>query len=280
MISVVVCTYNRADALEKCLHAFRQIKFEHPWELIVVDNNSSDSTASLLKEFHKAHSQFPLKVITEHKQGLGNARNAGFQAAKYNVIAYTDDDCYPQSDYLTQIKETFDSSTIGFCGGRVLLHNPDDLKITIQLSEQERHFPPKSFIRAGEIHGANFCFRKEVLQKAGGFDPLFGAGASFPCEDIDTLSECLRLGYAGIYNPDIVVSHDHGRKTQAEYDKLMHSYDIGRGAFYIKRILFKSGQRFMYAKYWFYFLRRQNLSKSCTEIKSALNFLIKKIRAK
>ncbi|GGW86956.1 glycosyltransferase [Alteromonas halophila] len=274
MISVIICTYNRASALRKCLESFKTLTSpeELKWELVVVDNNSTDETESLLAEF-QAQSTLPLVTVKELKQGLGNARNAGFKAANYDIIAYTDDDCYPDKNYLTSIRDVFADPAIAFAGGRVLLHNPDDLRITIQLSEIEKIFQPGDMVLAGEIHGANFCFRRQVLEEVGGFDPLFGAGASFPCEDVDTISECIRHGFAGKYSPDIIVSHDHGRQSESDYQKLMHSYDVGRGAFYTKRVIMKPGQRYMYAKFWFYFIRKQPFDKTMTEIRSGVNYL-------
>lgn len=272
MISVVVCTYNRVDALKKCLQSFSTISFDESWELIVVNNNSSDGTNEFLIEYKK-NSNLPLKIVFEKEKGLGNARNAGIKAALFNIIAFTDDDCYPSVDYLNAIKKCSEESDIDFWGGKVLLHDPTDLPITIKLDSKPVMYSNKSIIKAGDIHGANFFFRKGILEKIGGFDPLFGAGAKFPCEDIDVLAECIRVGAIGKYDPTVIVSHDHGRKTDLELESIMKSYDIGRGAFYIKRIIFKKGQRMKYLFVWLKSMLKQPIRKTLVEINAAIEYL-------
>ncbi|MBD3586634.1 glycosyltransferase [Salinimonas sp. HHU 13199] len=273
MISIIVCTYNRAPALLQCLKSFEALNFDDQWELIVVDNNSSDATAQVIEEFAQQAS-FPVVYKKEEAQGLGNARNAGIAQASYDIIAFTDDDCYPAADYLEQIASAFNDEQLGFAGGRVLLHDPDDLPVTIKLSETPEFYTPGQVMRPGAIHGANFMFRREALVAAQGFDALFGAGAAFPCEDVDTVAECLRLGWKGQYIPSIVVSHDHGRKTQDELEKLRYGYDIGRGAYYAKRAFKCKTQKLRYLKFWFFKIRKQPLHKTKVEINSAIRYLL------
>ncbi|WP_137166287.1 glycosyltransferase [Salinimonas lutimaris] len=278
MISVVICTYNRADALKQCLASFEQIDYANPWELVVVDNNSSDHTATVIEQARVQYN-LPIKMVFEQQQGLGYARNAGLKATQYPIVAYTDDDCYPQADYLSQIEHNFAKHDIGFVGGRVLLHDPTDLELTVQFSTETVFFSPTSYMRAGVIHGANFAFKRELLIAADGFDPNLGAGSPFKAgEDTDLLTECQRLGAQGKYAPEIVVSHHHGRKTQAEFDSLMHSYDIGRGAYYAKRLFFCSGRRLRTAKYWFYCIRHQPWAMTKTELKAAWQYISRRMK--
>lgn len=272
MISVVICTYNRITALKKCLKSFCLVKFLEPWELIIVNNNSNDGTHDFLLEL-ESNTDLPLKVVFEKNKGLGNARNAGIESAKFSIVAFTDDDCYPSIEYLNAIKKCSEDRTIGFWGGKILLHDPTDLPITIKLESEPVVYNYKSTIKAGDIHGANFFFRKELLNKIDGFDPLFGAGAKFPCEDIDVLAECIRVGATGKYDPTVIVSHDHGRKTDEDLKSTMKSYDIGRGAFYIKRILFKKGQRSRYFFVWIKSMLKQPLSKTKVEVKAAIAYI-------
>ncbi len=280
MISVVICTYNRAQALKLCLESFTRIEFAHDWELVLVDNNSSDHTQQVVQEVKQA-TGLPIKLVTEKRQGLGYARNCGLAATQYPIVAYTDDDCYPQADYLTQIVNNFEQHDIGFVGGRVLLHDPTDLELTVQFSTTTEFFTPTSYMRAGVIHGANFAFKRELLIRADGFDPNLGAGSPFKAaEDTDLLTECQRLGATGKYAPEIVVSHHHGRKTQAEYHSLMHSYDIGRGAFYAKRVFFSPGRRLRTAKYWFYCMRHQRWAMTKTELRTAWTYICRRLTNK
>src|ERR1700751_3210293 len=167
-LSLVVCTRNRCRQLARCLEAIGCIVFARPWELIVVDNGSSDETAAALREF-AASACFPVRYVFEPKPGLGNARNAGVAMAGGAIVAFTDDDCYPAPDFLARIWSSFADESVGYIPGRILLHDPTDEPMTIRLSTTPLTFAAKSFINAGAISGANIAFRRSVLDKIGGF---------------------------------------------------------------------------------------------------------------
>ena len=254
MISVVVCTYNRANQLTNCLHSFSKIETNLPWELVIVDNNSSDNTAELITNYAQS-ATFSIKLVKEQRQGLGNARNCGVRHARFDIVALTDDDCYPASNYIDALHQSFlDNSkkyrNLGFLGGKVELFDSRDLPITIQTSRLFQVYSKNKVVKPGQIHGANFAFYKAVVEELGYFDPLFGSGAHFPCEDIDLMALCLAKGYVGIYDPNVVVQHDHGRRTQDELAKLEKSYDVGRGAFLYKHVVLGKGLRYQYFMYW------------------------------
>ena len=83
MISVIVCSYNRSDSLRQTLASLagQSRPAGHSWELIVVDNNSTDDTAELVKTFAAA-SGLDVRYVLEESQGLSHARNAGIRAAR------------------------------------------------------------------------------------------------------------------------------------------------------------------------------------------------------
>jgi hypothetical protein len=234
-LSLVICTRNRCAQLVPCLETIQRIEFERPWELIVVNNGSDDATALVVQEFIKAAS-FPVRHVFEPKLGLGNARNAGVAAASGEVLAFTDDDCYPAPDFLTRVWSAFRDPSLGYATGRILLHNPSDLPLAIQDYDVPVTFPGRSFIHPGGVQGANMAFRCQVLGEIGGFDPLFGAGSLFPAEDLDAASRASAAGWKGQYCPDIVVRHHHGRKA-FDAESMWKSYGIGIGACYMKLFL-------------------------------------------
>ena len=174
-ISVIICTRNRAQSLSRCLESVSKMIAPFPWELIIVDNGSSDNTSDVVFKFKKTHNLY-VKYTYAEKPGLGRARNFGIRLAEGEIIVFTDDDCYPESDYLIQVKRVFDNPNIGFFGGRVILHDPEDYPVTIQLKKEKELLPPGTFIKPGLIHGANMGFRKKVFKTIGGFNELLGAG--------------------------------------------------------------------------------------------------------
>src|SRR5256885_6931960 len=98
-LSVVVCTYNRCDLLEHCLHSLEKQTIEKGlFEVIIIDNNSRDDTKQIVQKFTDRNPHF--KYIFEGKQGLGYSRNRGYKESKYDWVAYVDDDAIIHSNYV------------------------------------------------------------------------------------------------------------------------------------------------------------------------------------
>ena len=274
-ISLIICTYNRHKQLQECLNSISKLKTKHCWELVVVDNASTDETQHTLKRFLK-NAEFPIQVVNESKRGLGNARNAGINASKGKVLAFTDDDCYPEEDYLDKVLECFEDSDIAFIGGRILLFDPEDFPTTIITSTKRVDYSSGEFIPAGAIQGANMSFRKDVLLAIDGFDPLMGAGKFIPAEDIEAIGKVSAKGWAGAYDPRPVVLHHHGRKTKAQAAVLMKKYDYGRGAYYLKSI-FRKPVRRATITFWKKRISSQGRKTTLREIYGALFYIALKI---
>jgi glycosyltransferase involved in cell wall biosynthesis len=233
-ISLVISTRNRASQLEQALDSYARLQYDGPWELVIVDNGSSDATPQVVAAFGR---RFPgnVRLLQHGRPGLAGARNVGWRAAGGEIIAFTDDDCYPQQDYLMQIRRCFSERRYGFVGGRVLLYDPSDYPITIQLSNRRLEFPPKSFIAPGQVHGANFAFRREALQAIGGFDERLGAGTKYhSAEDTDALARVSAIGWWGLYDPVPTVSHHHRRREGRDIQRMRKAHGIGTGAYFIK----------------------------------------------
>jgi glycosyltransferase involved in cell wall biosynthesis len=237
---VIVATLNRIEKLRKCVECLLCQDTLLDWELIVVDNGSTDETSTYLESIcREKRSRTQMVAMREGKRGLARARNAGWSIARGDVVAFTDDDCYAPENYADSVVEVFDSRPdIGFAGGRVLLYDPTDYPITIEDSELAVCFQPFTYIAAGQIHGANMAFRRSALERIGGFDVRLGPGTAFPSgEDIDAAVALLWLGIPGAYDPRMMVYHHHGRRTKQVVRALKHAYDVGRGAYFAKYIM-------------------------------------------
>lgn len=236
-VTIVVCTRNRAAQLQRCLQAVDEIRAQRSWDLVVVNNGSTDSTEQLLAA-HRPRRCRRFVTVYEARPGLGRARNAGWRRADTQLVAFTDDDCYPGEDFVDKVAECFEEDRgLGFCGGRILLFDPSDCRITIQELDRHVDIAPRSFIQAGLIQGANFTLRKDLLEEVGGFDDALGAGTPFPCEDVELLARASAAGWRGAYDPRPMVYHHHGRKSHSDMYRLSRSYDYGRGAYYAKCLL-------------------------------------------
>jgi glycosyltransferase involved in cell wall biosynthesis len=242
-VSLIICTRDRHHQLARCLESVRRITFERPWELIIVDNGSTDATAAVVREFIKT-ANIRAIYLFEPARGKSKGLNTALEIASGQILAFTDDDCYPAPDFLSQVWSAFDDPSVGYIGGRIILHDPADHPITINESVTPVTFPARSFVCAGSVQGANMAFRRRVLLDIGGFDPLFGPGALFPAaEEIEAVGRASAMGWKGEYHPEVVVRHHHGRKA-ADAAALWKWYAIGRGAFHMKILL--RGHQFLW----------------------------------
>jgi glycosyltransferase involved in cell wall biosynthesis len=239
MLSVIVCTRNRAPRLEQTLKSLQEmaVPVDVPWELIIVDNNSSDNTKEVINGFIDK-SSLNVKCVIERRQGLSHARNTGVQASSGNILAFTDDDCIVDRYWVTSISKGFQSDkSIAGVGGRVELYDQMDRRVSIRVYKERMILDSVNRI-FNLIIGCNMAFAREVFDKVGMFDPDFGAGARFAsAEDSDFLYRAYKEGLKIIYSPDVLVYHNHGRKDGEQVNSLYKGYATGHGAFYCKYIL-------------------------------------------
>jgi glycosyltransferase involved in cell wall biosynthesis len=271
-VSLVICTRNRDSKLQRCFAAIENVQSSIVFELVVIDNNSTDDTLLVVRN-HARTSKIPMRWCVETKVGTGAGRNRGAEVASADIIVYLDDDCYPAPDFVDQYQFIFSRApTLGFVGGRVELFDPIDLPITILTYTQERFFAAHERLRAGEIISANMGIRRSAFNDVRGWDDMFGAGTDFPSEDLDIAARILCSGWQGKYDPRPVVYHHHERRTQADAKKVMTSYDAGRGGFYGK-CLFDKTLRGVYLWSWIRGFHRQPLNVTFREVRSFIEYV-------
>lgn len=256
MVSLIVCTRNRAARLRELFA--RLTALESPpggWELVLVDNGSTDGTAEEIRAF-AADAPFPIRRVYSPRAGLAHARNAGLAHAGGRILAFTDDDCYPRPDYLCAVVDVFERHRPGVIGGRVVLHDPTDARVGVKDVEAALDIAPRTFVRPGVMHGANMAVLREVVHEIGGFDPLLGAGTRCMAgEDTEFIARAVWAGWPARYDPQPVVAHHHGRKPGADGDRQRRAYDRGRGAYYMKCILDTRSRR-AYLRQWYEEMRK------------------------
>jgi glycosyltransferase involved in cell wall biosynthesis len=237
LMSLVTCTKNRAHALPAFLGALERLGIDGTdSEFLLVDNGSSDGTMDLFREWSAGRVGF--RALREESPGVSVARNTGWRAAGGGIIVMIDDDCYPNPDLLEAWRRVFDEDpSIGWGSGRVLLHDPGDDPVAIDEREQRLVHRAGTYLPCGEVQGSNQAYRREVLERIGGFDPRTGVGTPFGCEDIDTAARASYAGWNGVFDPRPVVRHHHGRKNGEGYLRLRTVYADGEGAYYAKCLL-------------------------------------------
>jgi glycosyltransferase involved in cell wall biosynthesis len=174
LLSIIICTYNRAALLEKCLDSIMGQESDlKDYEFIVVDNNSTDNTSALALGFVD---KLPyLKYVIEEKQGLSNARNRGAEEAKGQYLAYIDDDAKLSSSYLLSVKKTINENQPDILGGPVYPYysspKPRWFKDKFEI---RKHEETSGFSTICRVSGGNFIIKREILFSLGMFDPEFG----------------------------------------------------------------------------------------------------------
>jgi len=252
-ISLIISTRNRCQQLGRCLQSVGNITFERPWELIVVDNGSVDETASVARKFINA-TGVPGVYVFEPRMGKSNALNTAMEIARGQILAFTDDDCYPAPDFLGGMWSAFEDPSVGYITGRIMLHDSADYPVTINESTTPLTFPGRSLVTIGAVQGANMAFRRQVLADIGGFDPVLGPGTQFVGEDVDAAGRASAMGWKGRYCPEVIVRHHHGRK-EADIPRLMKLYGMGAGAYHMKLLL--KGHEFLWFAKSIYQVRRR-----------------------
>jgi len=121
-LSIIICTYNREDFLPLTLQSLSlQSPDKHRYEVLVVDNNSTDRTASLCQKFIEHHPDINLRYFLEKNQGLAFARNRGIKESSGRIISFIDDDAEARSDYAMNLIRTFQEySNYDAIGGKVI----------------------------------------------------------------------------------------------------------------------------------------------------------------
>lgn len=234
-VSLIICTRNRAAQLAIALEKLLCVRLDEiAFELVVVDNHSTDTTAATLSDFTQK-APFPVLICREEKPGLGRARNRGIHAATADLLVFSDDDCYFDPGYFKALVQFFDAKLYGFGGGQILLASQEDDPRVAHMALRERQVIPAGsyFLKPGLIQGANIFFHRRVFDRVGYFRPDMGAGTSFPCEDIEMACRASWAGFAGVLLPELKVFHDHGRRLNSpQARQAIASYDQGRGAYY------------------------------------------------
>ncbi len=238
-VSIIVPTRNRLSKLARCLEHVGAIRSDVPWELIVVDNGSTDETPQFLESFAR-RSPMAFRAVREPAAGGMRSRNAGVEAARGEVLIFIDNDCYPEPGIVEHYAAIFRNPDIGFAGGRILPYERTtsqsaEKTLALMESDLEIDYPAGRPVPCGILQGGNMAIRRRALMAVGGFDERMGPGTRFPAEDWEVLTRIGAAGWSGGYFPGPAVAHDHPRSPKEARSRL-RSYHIGIGAVYLKLV--------------------------------------------
>ena len=198
LTSVIIPTRNRESLLKKCLAAVLAQDVALTFEVIVVNDGSTDGTRKFLDLLHDDRVRV---VHHETPRGKSEARNSGVRAARGEIVAFTDDDMAVDKSWLAELARMFSTSdVIGVFGE------------TRYVDDGRAHYFPERVVANPHARfpmGGNIAYRREVFDRVGFFDPRFDAYAN---EDTEFALRTLRVGQL-VANPNAIATHTQSRWT-------------------------------------------------------------------
>ncbi len=251
-VSVVICSRDGAERLERMLQTVLDQAYP-TFETIVVDNAPrSAATRDLLDARFRARPD--LRYVVEARPGLSVARNRGLREASGTIIAFLDDDEFPDPAWLVSLVEAFVRfDGVAAASGPIL---PGQLETPAQVLFEEigghskgRDFRTAVYDRASqEVHsplfpvppfgaGGNMAFRKDIILGLGGFDERLGAGTRVEGgEDTAAFTDVMLAGHTVVFEPSAIVRHAHRRDLE-DLERQVRGYGAGLTAFYTRLVL-------------------------------------------
>ncbi len=219
-VSVIICTYNREQHIGRALESLiPQTASKDEYEIVVVDNNSTDGTSQIIQNFKQKYPDYHIQTTVETNQGLSFARNKGIELAKGEIISFIDDDAIAREDFVEKIITNTQAFPNHYAfGGKVLPkyengETPEWMSPYIEriISIVDMGDKIKSFGKTYPV-GCNMFFRKEIFDKIGNFNTRLRLRS----DDKYIFMKIKEAGYEVLYFPDVVVQHfiDTFRTTQ------------------------------------------------------------------
>ena len=211
-ISVLICSRNGGATIRDTMEGLLKIDYPN-FEVIVVNDGSTDNLPDIVKEY-------PFRLICTPNRGLSNARNTAMLAAKGEIVAYIDDDAYPDPHWLRYLAYAYQTTSHAGIGGPNIA--PDDDGPIATCVANAPGGPVHVLLTdeiAEHIPGCNMSFRKDILLEIGGFDPVYRTAG----DDVDI---CWRIQHTGRtigYHPSAFVWH-HRRNSVKAYWKQQKGY--------------------------------------------------------
>ena len=203
-ISVLICTYNGSVTIRDTLEGVLNLQYPN-YEVIVINDGSTDNTELIVKKY-------PVKLITTANRGLSSARNTGMYNAKGEILAYIDDDAYPDPHWLLYLAHAYAVSDHACIGGPNIAPEGNGFIATCVANAPGG--PVQVLLNdeiAEHVPGCNMSFRKDALLLINGFDPVYrNAG-----DDVDVCWRIQQSGRTIGFHPSAVVWHQRRNSLKA-----------------------------------------------------------------
>ncbi|WP_448563176.1 glycosyltransferase family 2 protein [Trichothermofontia sp.] len=289
MFSIIVPTKNRSHYLKSALESIvSHCSYTEDFEILIVDNGSTDTTRILAKYFIESYKEYRIKYLYEEEPGLLSGRHRGTLEAQGEVLIFIDDDVEVSSSWLQAIKLAFREASVQLVGGPSLpkyeVPPPRWLDFAWQTHQYGKLLPTLSLLDFGDevrdidpnyVWGLNFSIRKNALMELGGFHPdCLPKHLQYFQGDGETglTRKAYVKGYRAVYQPQALVFHNvpKARMTTDYFEAWYFYYGIC-DSYSMTRADYQAGYSMI--KNIKHFLKR-NLSAIKNDIKQKIKFLI------
>jgi glycosyltransferase involved in cell wall biosynthesis len=214
-VTITIQTFNRAEELRRTLASLSRIDTTGApaYEVLVVDNNSTDHTAAVVEELGPRFGG-RLRYVRELRQGLSHARNRAVAEARHDIVAFLDDDVDVDRAWLHGLVSAYESGEYAAVGGRATLVYPGPRPGWLDerregLLTKVDYGPRARPARPDELYGVNLSFRKDWLERVGAFRTDLGRVGKclLGSEETELLERIARAGGRLLYEPAAAVGH-------------------------------------------------------------------------
>ena len=234
-ISVVVCTFNRADHLSRLLDSIEsQTLSKNRYEVIIVDNNSTDDTPDIARAFCEEHSN--VVCVTEENQGLAHARNRGMEEARGVFVAYTDDDAVLPETWLEKAANIISKCGYAALGGPYYPFYEQKKPYWYKDEYGSSSWLPKEecFLEEKFLVGGNMFYRKDFLKAVNGFPVDYGmSGGSLGYGEETYMQIKMRNKFPVVktyFSPDMYIKHLVDKKKMRVFWPIRRYFTQGMDA--------------------------------------------------
>jgi glycosyltransferase involved in cell wall biosynthesis len=217
-VSIIVPTWNGAGRIEHCLAALSSQNFDRPFEIIVVNDGSTDNTLEVLAQYPR------VRVISQPNAGPAAARNRGVREALGDIVAFTDDDCQPLPDWLTEMSKPFADPEVVGAKGIYRTRQTGIIPRFVQIDYEDRYRRMRRLSRIDFVDTYSAAFRRNRFLEMDGYDVTFPVACS---EDVELSYRMSARGWKMVFVPTAIVYHTHPRDF-ASYLKKKYKFAFWR----------------------------------------------------
>jgi glucosyl-dolichyl phosphate glucuronosyltransferase len=230
LFSIVICTYNRAELARQAIASVLAQDFsKSQYELLILDNNSSDHTPAMAQEFCQAYPN--VRYFLEDKVGLSHARNRGWQEAGGEYVAYIDDDCKVPPTWLRAASKVIGQVHPAAFGGPFypFYNSPKPAWFKDEYGSHVQGQEMRPLKDREYLDGMNMFIRADALEQSGGFNPNFGMKGKKIAygEETDLIYRLREHAEKIYYVPEVFVYHLVRAEKMSLWTNLVMSFSGG-----------------------------------------------------